>query len=96
MRQKQHLFARTLLYSKFIGVKWEKETLSRECRTVSLYVKISKSTGTVTLHCRCRVQYNTILILNINTVYMKGPKQKGIISLENLKIGLFSGSERKK
>ena len=27
---------------------------------------------------------------------MKGPKQKGIISLENLKIGLFSGSERKK
>jgi hypothetical protein len=29
-------------------------------------------------------------------IYMKGPKQKGIISLENLKIGLFSGSERKK
>ena len=27
--------------------------------------------------------------------YMKGPKQKGAFSLENLKIGFFSGSERK-
>ena len=26
---------------------------------------------------------------------MKGPKQKGAFSLENLKIGFFSGSERK-
>ena len=26
---------------------------------------------------------------------MKGPKQKGIISLEILKLGFFSGSERK-
>ena len=28
-------------------------------------------------------------------IYMKGPKQKGAFSLENLKIGFFSGSERK-
>ena len=30
------------------------------------------------------------------TVYMKGPKQKGRISLENLEVGFFSGSERTK
>ena len=44
------------------------------------------------------VLYSTVAVLEFKliTVYMKGPKQKGIISLENLKIGLFSGRERKK
>ena len=42
-------------------------------------------------------QKNTKILLRIYIYkYMKGPKQKGRISLENLEVGFFSGSERTK